>query len=354
MTPRSGGIRSGPPTNSMARIVSTVRHPSRPQWAPILLLLPAVLLTAGCPTWSQNPFHPAEPNVTVDDLARALELTVKDSSPTQAELRGGANSVMIFAGFNPRVFVNGKALDSVGPIVPGQTGQPLQLSVQWADAIANRLTPFDPPGREGPVAYPPRRRPPGGGAVIGNVMVDPGHGGRQPGAISVYRQEEKVITLAVGTAVASHLQAGNVRATLTRTTDQTILPQDRAILANRAMPDLFLCIHADAKGGPGASLARGYTILVPQRISPESRAVAAAINARLAPLCPRGRGVHTDSRGIRVLKDTHCPSVLVELGFLTNPYEASLLSDPGYQDKLARAIAQGVVDYFDAKGGRGR
>lgn len=330
----------------------------RPLWAPLLLLLPTILAVGcnpdGTPIWppptGRAPWEPA-PNVTVAELARGLELTVKNSTPTMAELQGGPNSVMIYAGLNPRVFVNGKVLDNVGKIVEGKSGQPLQLSVDWADAIARQLQPFVSAGG---AAKPHVPRLPGTGPIIGNVMVDPGHGGRQPGAISVYRQEEKTVTLAVGTAVASYLEAGRVRATLTRTTDQTILPQDRAILANRARPDLFLCIHADAKGGPGASLARGYTILVPQRTSPESRAVAAAINARLAPLCPSGRGVHTDSRGIHVLKDTTCPSVLVELGFLTNPYEASLLADPGYQDKLAQAVAQGVVDYFAAKASRGR
>ena len=331
----------------------------RPLRAALLLLLPAIL-AAGCnpdgtPKWPTPTGHPPwepPPNVTVDELARGLELTVKTSTPTMAELQGGPNSVMIYAGLNPRVFVNGKPIDNAGKIVPGLAGKPVELALPWADAIASHLTSFVPAGGGGLKTFRPR--PPGAGATIGTVMVDPGHGGRQPGAISIYHQEEKTITLAVGTAVASYLQAGNVRITLTRTTDQTILPQDRVVIANRAMPDLFLCIHADSTSGPGRSLARGYTILVPQRTSPESRAVAAAIHARLKPLCPAGRGVHTDSRGIRVLKDTHCPSVLVELGFLTNPYEASLLADPGYQDKLAQAIAQGVVDYFAAQPSRGR
>lgn len=319
------------------------RRPERPRWGPLLLLLPGVLLAAGCPTdGGPKPFSLwPQPNVTVDDLARGLELTVKESTPTQAELRGGPNSVMIYAGFNPHVFVNGVCLDSAGAIVPGLMGQPIQLAPEWADAIANHLLPFTPGGR-------PRGRPPTG-PTIGTVMVDPGHGGRQPGAV-YYGRQEKTITLAVATAVAGYLQAGRVRATLTRTTDQTILPQDRAVMANHAMPDLFLCIHADSAGSAG-NQARGYTILVPARESPESRAVAAAVNARLRPLCPAGRGIHTDVRGIRVLRDTNCPSILVEMGFLTNPSEAAQLADPAYQDQLARAIAQGVIDHFTARTG---
>ncbi|MCY2929929.1 MAG: N-acetylmuramoyl-L-alanine amidase, partial [Planctomycetota bacterium] len=323
----------------MTALPPPISRAKPPRWTPLLLLLPGVLLTAGCPTMGEPKpgFSWLQPNVTVDDMARGLELTVKESTPTQAELRGGTNSVMIYAGFTPHVFVNGVCLDNVGAIVPGLPGQPLQLAPAWADAIADHLQPFTPGGR-------PRRPLRPTGPTIGTVMVDPGHGGRQPGAV-YYGRQEKTITLAVATTVATYLQAGRVRTALTRTTDQTILPQDRAVMANQVMPDLFLCIHADAAGSAGNS-ARGYTILVPARTSPESRAVAAAIHARLAPLCPAGRGIHTDVRGIRVLRDTNCPSVLVELGFLTNPAEAAQLADPAYQDQLARAIAQGVIDYF--------
>lgn len=316
--------------------------------AGLLALLPGVLLVAGCP--GNNPFaipgaKPPPVMLSVVDLAAQLGMTVTQCTSTQAELRGGTNNVTLFASnTGGRVYVNAKELPPSGEIIQGQPGYQPQLSSDWVPAIRKRLGIVGPPPKFSPRPSTPNVRLPG--PPLGSVVVDAGHGGRQPGAISVYKDQEKAITLAIASTVASRLQEANVRVFTTRNSDKTVSLEERTAIANTNMPDLFLAIHADSRDGARAALARGYTVLVPQRPSPPSHAAAEAIDKRLAAVSAERRGVRTDSRNVHVLRETRCPAVLVETGFLSNPYDASLLADRHYRDKLADAITQGVLDYL--------
>ncbi len=213
------------------------------------------------------------------------------------------------------------------------------------------------------------------------VVIDPGHGGRDAGAIgNGYR--EKDINLAVALKVAKILRAKGYRVLLTRKDDRYVSLYARARMANRSGAHLFVSIHCNASRDRRASGMETY-FLSESRTS-EERAVAILENSAIRydigyvkPDEPVGAiigdllqnllleqsyrlalSIHrsalkmalTKDRGVRqagfyVLKWVMMPSVLVELGFITNRREAKRLASPSYQRRLAKAIAEGIEEY---------
>ncbi|HUS48188.1 MAG TPA: N-acetylmuramoyl-L-alanine amidase, partial [Phycisphaerae bacterium] len=169
------------------------------------------------------------------------------------------------------------------------------------------------------------------------VVIDPGHGGRDPGALGSGGTVEKEINLSVARMVADILVSRGMRVILTRADDRFLELNDRAAIANREGADLFVSIHADSAG----SSARGFTIFVSRSASSGSTGAAEAISQQMASAGAPSRGVR--NANFRVLVRTTCPAVLVELGFISNYYEARQLADAGYQRQLAEAIAAGIV-----------
>lgn len=173
------------------------------------------------------------------------------------------------------------------------------------------------------------------------VVLDPGHGGTATGA-AYGGVAEKTVNLAVTLKVERLLTQAGLHVILTRSTDQDIGLYDRAALANRAEADLFLSIHANASDtnlqAQGAS-----TYSYPGSVA--GAALAAALQrAVLAATGAGDMGLHTAN--FVVLRETSMPAALVELGFLSTPAERLKLTDPAYQDKLARGVAQGVLTYL--------
>ncbi len=220
------------------------------------------------------------------------------------------------------------------------------------------------------------------------VVIDPGHGGRDAGAVS-NGYMEKDINLAVALKVAEILRRRGYRVIMTRTRDEYVSLAARARLANRSGAHIFVSIHCNASRDPKASGMETY-FLSESRTSHE-RAVAILENSALrydigyvkenepvgailgdmlqTLLLERSYtlalSVHSTAvdmglakdRGVKqagfyVLKWVMMPSILVELGFITNRGEAKKLADEGYQKKLARAIALGIEKYLKKQGGR--
>ncbi|MCK4276779.1 MAG: N-acetylmuramoyl-L-alanine amidase, partial [Phycisphaerae bacterium] len=150
--------------------------------------------------------------------------------------------------------------------------------------------------------------------------------------------------LSVARKAAQMLREKGVAVMLTRSDDTFIALNERAAIANRAGATLFVSIHADS--APDASV-HGFSAYVARSPSQQSVTAARAILRRL------GGTTGAVDRGLkmadyRVLVRTTCPSVLVELGYLSNGFEAVKLADAGYQARLADAIAQGVSDFLSA------
>jgi len=218
------------------------------------------------------------------------------------------------------------------------------------------------------------------------VVLDPGHGGRDPGAVSG-RIYEKDITLALARELAAQLRAdGRYEVFLTRTDDRAVALHDRVAFARARGADLFVSLHADSIGRPGVRGASVYTLSetasdaqTEMLAARENRAdiiagldltgADAQVTSILIDLATRdamnkagfvaealverlGAGgvpvLDNPHRyaGFAVLKAPDVPSVLVEAGFLSNRAEARALSDPGHRRTIARAIKSGIDAYF--------
>ena len=180
--------------------------------------------------------------------------------------------------------------------------------------------------------------------VEGLVLIDAGHGGKDPGAIGVNGVLEKSVNLSVASRMASLLRQRGVDARMTRTDDTFIGLDNRADLANRLQCKLFVSIHSNSF--PRNRAVRGYDVFVANSASARSVAAAKAIGKRLADMGVPEHGRQPKHAAFRVLVRTTCPAVLVEMGFLSNRAEAAKLQTIRYRRRLATAIAAGVTDFL--------
>lgn len=200
------------------------------------------------------------------------------------------------------------------------------------------------------------------------VLLDAGHGGDDKGANALSRGlEEKKITLALAKKVQSLLKASAVEARLTRTDDRRLSLEERCALADRAGADLFISIHVNA--AEDTAPAGIETHVVPPAGCPiTSRAAATAAdriaypgnrhdaaNMVLGYTLQKSLLKHTgaEDRGVRrsrffVVKNVDCPAALIECGFISNRAEGKKLLTAEYQDRLARAIAEGIIGYVNS------
>lgn len=218
------------------------------------------------------------------------------------------------------------------------------------------------------------------------VVLDPGHGGKDPGAIGrSFRTYEKNITLSMGKELKKQLESRGFKVHMTRSTDIFIPLRQRVRIARSYHADLFISLHADSAANRGA---QGLSIYTLSETASDREAEALAERENKADIIdgmdfsdnsPEISDVlislsQNDSRNksskfaayvvgemrkqIKVLNNTHrfagfavlkapdIPSVLVELGYLSNYTEEKYLRDASYRKKLGAAITRAVVSYF--------
>lgn len=219
------------------------------------------------------------------------------------------------------------------------------------------------------------------------VVIDPGHGGKHPGAVGVGGVYEKHVVLAMSRLLKRELDAmPGFRGVLTRDGDYLVDLRRRFEIAHRARGDMFVSIHANAfrmKSVYGAEVfvlstrgasretakllaergdgsAKGFgpvslhdvdesvaRIMVDLSMDSKQNAsveLGEAVLGALSGTVPlRKKRVH--ARAFQVLKSPSLPSILVETGYLSNPTEARQLTDPAHQRRIAKAIAGGIRDY---------
>jgi N-acetylmuramoyl-L-alanine amidase len=220
------------------------------------------------------------------------------------------------------------------------------------------------------------------------VMLDPGHGGKDPGAIGVSGTYEKHISLAAGIVLKRLLEAeGHYRVALTRTRDMFIPLEQRVEIADGQGAALFVSMHADALPNRDVRGASVYT-LSNTASDPESAALAArensadrflgpgyrAVTPRIASILSslvrretRVESAHLARQmvgsleqevsmlpnpdrhaGFVVLQSAEIPSILVEMGFMSNRQDEGFLRRPAYRARVASAMKQAIDAYFTA------
>ena len=187
------------------------------------------------------------------------------------------------------------------------------------------------------------------------VVIDSGHGGKDPGKIGLNGEKEKDINLAIARKLASLLEQADVKAVMTRTGDAGLYDEDasrkkvqdmkrRIELMEETAPDLVVSIHQNSYPDPSVKGAQVFYYTG----SSEGRALAERIQNRLYRLDPSNRRAVKENNSYYLLKKTTCPIVIVECGFLSNPKEAEALSDAVYQEKAAWQICMGIPQYLKA------
>jgi len=180
------------------------------------------------------------------------------------------------------------------------------------------------------------------------VVIDPGHGGRDPGT-SHHGVVEKEVVLSISHMVMELLnQNPNIRAYMTRHGDVTVANSWRAAFANQ-MADLYVSVHANAASNrPTVSGIETWYMNHSRETAFTSRQLAGMIQYNMITATGAiDRGLRTTPNFI-VLRDTHMPAVLLEVGFVSNAQEAARLATAEHQRVLARAIYEGIVEAYGA------
>ena len=177
------------------------------------------------------------------------------------------------------------------------------------------------------------------------VTIDPGHGGRDPGAVGIGGLQEKQVIFPISLRVAELLESQGVVVVMTRREDVAVDLQTRADIANQAGSNLFVSIHANS-----ISLSRPDVNGIESYYASESgRRLAATLQASmLAATGMRDRGVK--QARFYVLRQTTMPAALVETGFVTGAQDAPRLADPAWRETMAQAIARGILQYLQQGG----
>ncbi|MEM6754620.1 MAG: N-acetylmuramoyl-L-alanine amidase [Cyanobacteria bacterium P01_C01_bin.38] len=173
-----------------------------------------------------------------------------------------------------------------------------------------------------------------------SVIVDPGHGGKDPGAIGIGGLKEKDVILPISIRVAQILQQNGVQAVLSRNSDYFVSLKGRVDMAERGNADLFVSIHANSVGLSRPDVnglevyyySSGYNL---------AKSVRSAI---LNSVSVRDRGVR--KARFYVLRKTSMPAILVETGYVTGREDAAKLVSPQYREQMAQGIANGILSYI--------
>jgi len=298
-----------------------------------VLAASAAIVIVGCQKLADSPViedkvPPARQNISIRELATALGLRVSESKPTHVTLKNSSNTVMIFTLSGGKVYVNTRPIGDVGRV--DRIGGQIYISKSLIQRIRSAMWTYTPPSR--PV---PRR-------MSGTVVIDAGHGGKDPGATSILGFYEKHVNLSVALQVARLLEQRGLRVKMTRTSDYFVELEERAAIANRLNADLFVSIHSDSFP---KSTRRGFTVYIARSASSSSRRAASAIVRSMSGTGLNSFGVQTAD--YHVLTGTRGPAVLVELGQLSNRSEAALLRSSSFQSRLAQTVADGISDYFN-------
>jgi len=189
------------------------------------------------------------------------------------------------------------------------------------------------------------------------VVIDVGHGGFDPGKVGMNGILEKDVNLAIAERVARYLEALDVEVTLTRQEDRDLALSDskrqkredmenRVKIINEAHPDLCVSIHQNSY--PKESI-HGAQVFYYEG-SREGKALAGILQESLVErVDPENNRQTKGNKDYYLLRNSKVPTAIVECGFLSNKREAGALCTGEYQDRIAWAVAEGIVEWLKQK-----
>ncbi len=282
--------------------------------------------------------------VTLAELQHELGWTSRVVRAESIDIGDGTNRVRFFNGLR-RSEINGLAVWLHFPCLPDGKAV-ATLDARDVGAVLRPLLQPSPRNEKKP-----------------RVMLDPGHGGEDGGAVATDRSViEKEFTLDLARRTSMLLDEQGFTVDCTRTDDRFLSLEERAALAESWRAEVFVSLHANFARNRQASGRETYVL-------PAVGGPATAAGSRIAHCAARGNScdalntllgfaIHRQlpgrlqaaDRGLRraryqVLRQAPCPAALIECGFLSNARDARLLASSWYRDRLARAIADGIRDY---------
>jgi N-acetylmuramoyl-L-alanine amidase len=180
------------------------------------------------------------------------------------------------------------------------------------------------------------------------ICLDAGHGGKEPGAVGD-RLTEAEVTLRISNLVMVELMKRGYLVSLTRPDHNYVSISGRIRKCNSTGSNLFVSVHCNASEN---EKAEGMEVWYHDGSEKGKLAAKHVHDNIIKAIKIKDRGIRADSenerfsRGIPVLRDTYCPAILIEVEFISNPAGENNLDDRDYLTKYAKAIAEGILDYF--------
>lgn len=189
------------------------------------------------------------------------------------------------------------------------------------------------------------------------VVIQPGHGGTDPGFIAADGTSESALMFQLAKAVAEMNDNENIRIILTRNDDEYLTPRKAVEIVNQYHPDLFLSLHLNsvnpaglASGKIKGDLKSGIEFYIPEQGKSNhylpSHVFASELANAMAPLNEKILGIKTRSNGLTWMEKMETACVLMEAGFITNTSDIAKLKRQDYQKKMAVSILNGVNEYL--------
>lgn len=301
-----------------------------------------------CFAWEGMEAAPA--TISLGVVQRKLELPIVQicTNDNLVLITDKTNSVNFFPGYR-RAEVNKLAIWLNEPTLPDAVGTALVARIDLDRQLLPALKPWP-------------------GISVSNrmvrVMLDPGHGGDDSGAIStVNGLIEKDLVLDIAFRVGEKLEQAGCEVAYTRTNDTFITLSGRSRLASKWKADLFVSLHANTAGSTAARGRETFSMPVTGSLSTSSdKRIATTYRAGNKHDVKNGLlafAIHERTpgrigrfdRGVRharfqVLRDAPCPAVLLESGFLSNPTDARNLASNWYRERYAQGVADGILAFI--------
>lgn len=312
-----------------------------------LLTIPALTTTAASITQGDKTFLP------LSHAAKKLGLQFKAVTPEKSATLSNQKLTLSFEVHKNYTFINNQKVFLGTPVIFKNK----QLCIAQDD-FEYTLCPLLKPQT---FKHPPQLK---------HIVIDPGHGGTDKGTQNKsLGLREKDLTLDISLRLERILKRAGYQVSLTRRSDKFVGLHERSKKANHAKADLFVSIHLNAVSTNASTVMGAETFILPlinqpstgrsdiqeqdkqsypgNKQAPWSMILGYCVQTSLI------NEVNATDRGLKrarfaVLKELHCPGILIESGFLTNPQEGKKLATAAYREKLANAIANGIIRYGSA------